>query len=384
MGWGMAWPYLPNYIRLLGGDMLFVALLSVLFNLFSSFGQYFWGRKSDALQRRKPFIITGLLFSGLFFLVMGLVQNAVAVLTLRAFQGFFAAAQTPAISALVSELSENVGRGFGIFNMFSNAGFMLGNFISGYILNYLSINYVFVLSVIPLFFAFFIVLFFKEDVKEPKDFRFLFRYDRPGRTVFSINKSREFLKKNKNILIFTVSIFVLMLSAGMVYSYLSLLLSSRFGNNFVGYYYGIDGLFSAFLIYPFGYLTDRYGSKVIVVYGTLMYIVTFVMYAISTTMPMILITALISGSKWASYFNSINVYTARMSSHNERATALGVMNSGIAAGWVIGPLLGAYIVMLFGLANMMLIATIPVALSLIILVAKTKNDRGYEDGRKIN
>lgn len=384
MGWGMAWPYLPNYIRLVGGSMVFVALLSVLFNLTSTFGQYFWGKESDALQRRKPFILAGLITSGLFFVAIGLVENAVAVVTLRAFQGFFSSAQTPAISALISELSENVGRGFGIFNMFSNAGFMIGNFMGGYLLNYYPINYVFIFSILPILGAFSIILLFKEEIKTPVDFRFLFRYDRPGRTFFRWQNSKAFLKKNRNILMFTLATFILMTSSGMVYSYLSLLLGARFGSNFVGYYYGIDGLFSAFMIYPFGYLADKYGSKIIIIYGSVMYILTFVMYAFSTTLVMILIAAAISGSKWASYFNSINVYVAKMSEKNERATALGIMNSGIAAGWVVGPLIGAFIAINLGIANMILLATIPLAISLGILVLFTENDRGYADGRKVN
>ncbi len=364
--------------------MVFVALLSVLFNLTSTFGQYFWGKESDALQRRKPFILAGLITSGLFFVAIGLVENAVAVVTLRAFQGFFSSAQTPAISALISELSENVGRGFGIFNMFSNAGFMIGNFMGGYLLNYYPINYVFIFSILPILGAFSIILLFKEEIKTPVDFRFLFRYDRPGRTFFRWQNSKAFLKKNRNILMFTLATFILMTSSGMVYSYLSLLLGARFGSNFVGYYYGIDGLFSAFMIYPFGYLADKYGSKIIIIYGSVMYILTFVMYAFSTTLVMILIAAAISGSKWASYFNSINVYVAKMSEKNERATALGIMNSGIAAGWVVGPLIGAFIAINLGIANMILLATIPLAISLGILVLFTENDRGYADGRKVN
>ncbi len=384
MGWGMAWPYLPNYMRVLGGSMLFIALLSVLFNLFSTVGQYFWGRKSDSSGKRKPYILGGVLASGIFFMLMAIVQNAVAMLALRAMQGFFVSAQTPAVSALVSELSENVGQGFGIFNLFSNIGFMLGNFAGGAIVQRIGVRYVILLSSISIFASFIMLAFFKEEKKEVEDLRMLFRYDRPGRMGISLGSMRDFARRNRNITIMTVSIFVLMLSSGMVYSYLSILISHRFGDSMVGLYYGMDGLVSSFLIYPFGRLSDRIGSKPVIILGLITYALTFYFYYIATTIPLLIITAIISGTKWSAYFNSINTYISRMSSRAERATSLGLMNSGIAAGWVVGPLMGAYLISTVGLATMVLLATIPVLISLAIVLAKTENDVKCVNGEKLN
>ncbi len=384
MGWGMAWPYLPNYMRLLGGSMLYIALLSVLFNIFSTIGQYFWGRRSDASGKRKPYILGGVAASGIFFMMMAVVQNAIALLSLRAMQGFFVSAQTPAVSAMVSELSENVGQGFGIFNLFSNIGFMLGNFSSGFLVAMVGIRNVILISTVAIFASFALLIFMKEEKKEPEDFRMLFRYDRPGRMGISFEGMREFAKRNKNIMIMTLSIFVVMLASGMVYSYLSILISERFGNSMVGIYYGMDGLVSSFLIYPFGRLSDRIGSKPVIIFGLITYALTFYFYFISTSIVLLFVTALISGTKWSAYFNSINTYISKMSAKHERATSLGLMNSGMAAGWAIGPLIGAFLISQIGLAKMILTAAIPIIIGLIIVASKTENDRDYRDGEKVN
>ncbi len=379
MGWGMAWPYLPNYMRLLGGGILFVALLSVLFNLTSFFGQYFWGRKSDAIERRKPFVILGIFSSMLFFALMGLVQNAVALLSLRTFQGFFSASQTPAASALVSELSKNVGQGFAIFNLFSNIGFMAGNFIGGSIKSMLPMNYLFILSAIPFILSSIPFYFVEERKKKPLDFRLLFRYEGSGRAILNMRNLKSFVRRNRTIMIFTLSVFFAMVASGMVYSYLSLLIGKRFGDSFVGLYFGVDGLFSSFLIYPLGRLADRIGSKYVVIFGLITYAATFILYYYSESLLLLFIAAGVSGTKWAAYFNSINAYVARMSRREERATALGLMNSGIAMGWVVGPLIASLLITLMGLAVMILIATIPVLISLCIALF-VKSDRGYENG----
>ncbi len=382
MGWGMAWPYLPNYMRLLGGSMLFVALLSVLFNLTSFFGQYFWGRKSDHVKRRKPFITLGILSSLLFFMLMGIIQSSIALLSLRTFQGFFTSSQTPAASALVSELSENVGQGFGIFNLFSNVGFMGGNFIGGFVTSHYPVNYLFIFSSIPFILSFIPLHFVMEKKKEPVDFRMIFRYEGSGRAIFKLGNLRKFILKNKNLLIFTLSAFITMIASGMVYSYLSILIGLRFGKNFVGFYFGVDSLVSSLLIYPFGKLSDTVGSKIVVIFGLITYAITFVLYYYAISFILLFSAAIISGTKWAAYFNSINSYVSRMSHREERATALGLLNSGIAMGWVIGPLLGAFLIEFVSLAFMILLATLPVIVS-ISIVMFVKNDRLYKDGSPV-
>ena len=379
IGWGMAWPYLPNFIKLLGGGVLAVGMLSILFNITSSFGQFFWGRKSDKMGKRKIFAIFGVFSSGFFFLLIGFATSVFLVLLLRALQGFFISAQTPAISALVSEISKDVGKGFAVFNSFSNIGFMLGNFAGGFVTSLFPINFVYYFSSVPIFSGLILLFFFKEEKKNPQDLRLLMRYDRPGRTVFKWENVKAFVKRNRNITLFSISIFISMIGSGMVYTYLSLLIGARFGASWVGTYFGIDGLVSIPLIIIFGHLADKYGSKPILIYGLLGYMLTFFLYYSAITIPLLILAAIVSGSKWGSYFNSANTYVSRMSTKEERATALGLMNSSMALGWVVGPLLGTYFIPNFGLAYTMLIAIIPEIASLSV-VFFIKNDKSFRDG----
>ncbi len=300
MGWGMAWPYLPNFIKLLGGGVMAVGMLSILFNLTSSFGQFFWGRKSDKMGKRKVFAIFGVFSSGAFFLLMGFSTSVLVLLSLRTLQGFFVSAQTPAVSALVSEISRDVGRGFAVFNSFSNIGFMLGNFTGGFITSLFPIRFVYYFSTVPIFSGVALLIFFREERRNPEDLRLLMRYDRPGRTFFRFEKARNFIRRNRNITLFSVSIFIAMVGSGMVYTFLSLLIGDRFGDAWVGTYFGIDGFVSIPMIFIFGYLADKYGSKPVLIYGLLGYALTFFLYYSATTIPLLIIAAIVSGSKWGS------------------------------------------------------------------------------------
>ncbi len=384
MGWGMAWPQLPTYMKVLGGGVLMVASLSILFNVFSTLGQYFWGRKSDQVQRRKPFVIFGVATGGFFFFIMAFATSATVLLTMRSLQGFFMSAQTPAVSALISELSENVGRSFGIFNSLSNAGFMLGNFVGGFIIGAYPKNYtlLYSLSSLPFIAAISLLIFLREPNRTPMDFRMMFRIDRPGRMVVKWQNAREFVKRNRNITMMTISVLFMMVASGMVYSFLSILLQERFGDAWVGWYFGIDSGISIIFVYLLGYLADRIGSKLVAIMGILGYMATFYLYYSAISIPLIILAAAVSGFKWAAYFNSINTYIAKMSSRNERATALGIMNSAMALGWVFGPLISAYLIPLLSLPLTVLFAIIPAGISLLI-VLPVENDINYMDGLPI-
>ncbi len=386
MGWGIAWPQLPNYMKYLGGGFIAIALLSILFNIFSSIGQYFWGRQSDRIQRRKPFLLFGVGVGGLFFFFMAFATSAAMLLSLRAMQGFFMSAQTPAVSALISEISTNVGRGFAVFNVLSQIGFMIGSFMGGFVIHAFPpktrFAALYVTSIFPFIIAILLLLKLKEKQKIPMDFRLLFRFDRPGRLILRWGNARKFVKRNKNITIMSISIFVLMISSAMVYSFISVLIKNRFGEGWAGWYFGFDSGFSLIFIYLMGYIADRIGSKPVIVMGLLGYALTYFLYFRATTIPILILAALVSGFKWAAYFNSINTYVARMSLREERATALGLMNSAMAVGWATGPLIGAYLISLVGLATTMLMAIIPVALSLLI-ASLVENDINYKDGAPV-
>ena len=386
MGWGIAWPQLPNYMELLGGGVVMVASLSILFNIFSTVGQYFWGRKSDEMKRRKPFVIFGVVSGGAFFFAMAFATNAMLLLTLRTVQGFFMSAQTPAVSALISEISVNIGRGFAIFNGLSNGGFMLGNLVGGIIMDLTHNNYtiLYLLSSLPFLVAILLLSLIKEPKKVPMDYRLIFRIDRPGRILVKWKKAREFVKRNRNITIVSFSVFIAMISSGMVYSFLSILIKLRFTEAWASWYFALDSGISIIFVYLLGYAADKLGSKPVIIMGLIGYALTFLLYYLANTLPLLILASAISGFKWAAYFNSINTYISRMSLRHERATALGIMNSAMAMGWVIGPLIGMGIISFLGRTEQayavdMLLGIVPAILALIVVMF-AENDKNVRDG----
>ncbi|WP_461866046.1 MFS transporter [Thermococcus sp.] len=108
MAFGMAFPDLSVYMRILGANMFMVGFLSVTFNLTSTVFQYPFGWLSDSTGNRKDFIAFGVASIGVFYTAMAFVSSATGVLILRTLQGIFGSAMMPAHSALISELSTNL------------------------------------------------------------------------------------------------------------------------------------------------------------------------------------------------------------------------------------------------------------------------------------
>lgn len=86
VAFGMAFPYLSLYMRLLGGGMLMVGLLSVAFNLTSTVFQYPFGYFSDRTHNRKAFISFGFFSTGAIYALMAFVSTPIAPLVLRTVQ----------------------------------------------------------------------------------------------------------------------------------------------------------------------------------------------------------------------------------------------------------------------------------------------------------
>ncbi|RLF89295.1 MFS transporter, partial [Thermococci archaeon] len=133
LSWGIAFPYLRVYMKIIGGTMFLVGMLSVVFNITSTIFQYPFGYLSDRIGKRKPFIALGILSSATTYAVIAFITTPILLLGFRAIQGALGASMTPAYSALIPELSTKIGSAFGFFNFVENIGYMAGNFLGSYI-----------------------------------------------------------------------------------------------------------------------------------------------------------------------------------------------------------------------------------------------------------
>ncbi len=344
VAFGMAFPYLGVYMRLLGASMFMVGLLSVAFNLTSTVFQYPFGWLSDSTGNRKGFIAFGMASIGFFYTVMAFVGSATSVLILRTLQGVFGSAMTPAHSALISELSTRAGSIFGLFNSIENAGYMVGNFLGSAIVRYFGIRKLFLISGFLLFVSAGIVLLIRERPTGRRSLLGMILVQEGRESWRATVKGSAFRKLMRGHLgLFYVTVFLVMIASGQFYSVSSVYFKETFGEWSVGVIFGIESLAAALTGYFLGKLIDRHGAKRFYLIAIAGYGLAFLLYAVVRNVWLVFGIAFLSGVKWVLTINSTSAYVAQNVRVSERAQGMGLLNAMMSLGWVVGPLIGGYL-----------------------------------------
>ncbi|QDA31971.1 MFS transporter [Thermococcus indicus] len=344
VSFGMAFPYLGVYMRLLGASMFMVGLLSVAFNLTSTIFQYPFGWLSDSSGNRKSFIAFGTASIGLFYMVMAFVGSATGVLLLRTLQGIFGSAMMPAHSALISELSTRAGSIFGLFNSIENAGYMVGNFLGSAIVRYLGVRKLFLISGFLLFLSAGIVLLIRERPTGRRSLLGIILVQEGRKGWRSTVKGSAFRRLMRGHLgLFYVTVFLVMVASGQFYSVSSVYFREAFGEWSVGVIFGIESLAAALTGYFLGKLIDRHGAKRFYLTAIAGYGLAFLLYALVKNVWLVFGVAFLSGVKWVLTINSTSAYVAQNVKVGERAQGMGMLNAMMSLGWVVGPLIGGYL-----------------------------------------
>ncbi len=344
VSFGMAFPYLSVYMRLLGASMFMVGLLSVAFNLTSTVSQYPFGWLSDSTGNRKGFIAFGVASIGVFYTAMAFIGSAAGVLILRTLQGVSGSAMTPAHSALISELSTRAGSIFGLFNSIENAGYMVGNFLGSAIIGYLGVRKLFLISGLLLFVSAGIVILIRERPTGRRSLLGMILVQE-GRESWraTVNGSAFRRLIHGRLGMFYATVFLVMVASGQFYSVSSVYFKETFGEWSVGVIFGIESLAAALTGYFLGKLIDRHGAKRFYLVAIVGYGLAFLLYALVRNVWLIFGVAFISGVKWVLTINSTSTYVAQNVKVSERAQGMGLLNAMMSLGWVVGPLIGGYL-----------------------------------------
>jgi MFS family permease len=105
-------------------------------NLSNNVMQVFWGRLSDRLKRRIPFIVFGSLIISVLWIPIMFVSNADQLIILLVFQALLGSMATPTWTALIGDLvpSSKLGRANATINLWASIGSLIATLASGIIM----------------------------------------------------------------------------------------------------------------------------------------------------------------------------------------------------------------------------------------------------------
>lgn len=335
MGFGMVIPVIPFLVEAFGASGQELGMLMSIYALMQLIFSPIWGEISDRYGRR-PVMLIGLTGNGLSMLFMGLANSLWILFTARALAGLLASATLPTAYAYVSDSTseENRGRGMGLIGAGLGVGMVLGPGFSG-ILAENSLSLPFYAGAVLSLFAIAVVYFFLPE-SLPQEAR---------NTSTRINIKGQFNEMWRGLLGPLGLLFVLafLISFGMTNfeGIFGLYMAYRFeyGPGQVGLILTLVGLVSAGVQGGLtGYATKRWGEERVIRVSFLGSAIGFVLMLAAYNLTTILLTVSLF------VFSNAMIRPGVSSLISKRAVmgqgvAMGLNNSFMSLGRVIGPLL---------------------------------------------
>ncbi|WP_139490657.1 MFS transporter [Brevibacillus dissolubilis] len=177
-----------------------------------------------------------------------------------------------------------------------------------------------------------------------------------------------------------INMFIAMLGIGLIIPVLPEFLKEfNAGGSVAGYLIAAFGL-TQFIFSPIaGEWSDKYGRKIMIVSGLVLFTISNLVFATATEVWMLYASRLIGGIGAASMIPSMMAYVADVTSEEKRGKGLGMLGAAMSLGFVIGPGVGGFLAEL-GLRIPFYVSALVAGISLIgsLLIlpeSRSKQDR---------
>jgi MFS family permease len=321
----MVAPILPLFMASLGADGFVIGVLGGVRDALSSLLSIHFGRLSDKVGKRKPFVFAGYLINGLFKFMLFLSATWPIAFFCSALERMSKAVRNAPRDALISDSvsRDHLGRGFGLHRTMDTLGAVMGSAIALGLVYYASMDFrTIILIASALAFVSVIPLFF---VKE-------------GKPTTKLNKNGKKLENEMlNGLINIISIF----SLGSI-SYMFLILKAQEifpeGLKVVGpmALYILFNVAYAALAIPFGRFADRFGKKRTLDIGYLLLFLTMLGLVFANSILFCAVMFVLFGAAYAIIETEQSAVVSSMSEDHERGTALGKYYTKMSISKLIG------------------------------------------------
>ncbi|NMC76738.1 MAG: MFS transporter [Candidatus Methanofastidiosa archaeon] len=308
MGSDIIYPIWPLFVTVfLGADLFVLGIIDGIGDALVSVSSAFSGYLSDKFRKRKIFIWTGYLSSGIARFGYSVVPAWIYLIPFKVLDRAGKIRASPR-DAMIAELStiENRGTNFGFLRAMDNFGAIVGITLSIIFLKYLGFRNLILLASIPSFFSVLIIYFF---IKEKKF--------EPQKRTFSLN----LFDNNFRLFVLINGIFAL---GAFSYSFFLLYVKDiGFSIYTIPIFYLIFTLSSTIFSYPFGILSDKMGRKKVLMISYLSF--AFVCFSLIFTRNLIglIIIFCIYGLYKAAIEVSQKTLASEICPLDYRATSLG-------------------------------------------------------------
>lgn len=159
-----------------------------------------------------------------------------------------------------------------------------------------------------------------------------------------------------------------MTTSGMFYSILPIYISKELGasETVVGSLFTIGALTGALVSILVGKISDVFGRKRMIVFSQICFGLVVLLYSIITDYMFAYPIHILEGFAWATVGTSVPAYIADVS--EKRGESMGVYNTIVHIGWVVGPIFGGFLAEFLGFRTMLKLAFVIILLGLILII----------------
>ena len=362
IGFGIVLPLLPFYATEFGAADWMVGPLVASFSVAQLIATPFWGKISDHYGRR-PLILAGLAFSAVSYVLFGLATTVAVLFVSRIVQG--ASGGTIAVAqAYVADTTspERRAQVLGWLSAATGAALMIGPAVGSWAFQWgghsapgfvaaalCVVNLVFALRFLP----------------EPTDLR------KRGGASLAVPPLRDVLRTAlREPLFHMIAVYFLGMGAfTAITAIFPLFLEARFGidETTVGYVFLMVGAVSVLVRgIAVGPLVHRFGEPVVSRLGAVLLAFGLVMGAFADTYPMLALAIVGISAGTGTLFPPLAALISRSAAPEVQGSTLGVNQFFGGVARVIGPLWGAAVFDLSGVAAPFLSASIGISLAFLL------------------
>lgn len=365
-GWSLVFSFIPVYLKELGLSMGEIGSLSALSAFMGALIQTPIGNLSDKVQKRKPFIIFGLLINSvIYLLIFPRINTYKDFIFVYILSGLctYTILTTSSVLIVDLSLSGEIGRDYASSRMWGSIGFLVSILLSGVfpILTYgrgifITIGIIFLLS------SFLVI-----PIKEP---------ERKVSILVSGVKGFKNLISNKQLLSFLFFYFLYYTTLTSASTYVNLLVKSLGGSNrMVSFSYAMSSGVEIPFMFIMGSLSDRIGRRPLLLLASLALPLRMFLYSIASSPSHIIAIQSMHSITFAVMVVVPIAYINDIVHSEERGTAQGMFNMTTGFASAFAPFFAGYIADIIGISRMYLSLMLLAIVSSIWLICFVKESR---------
>ncbi|MBU2649134.1 MFS transporter [bacterium] len=340
LGQGLVVPLLPGYAHDLGASGFTIGLIFGVFSVSRSVLLPYFGWLSD-IKGRKMFITAGLLFYFLTSIAYYYSQHVNALILIRFLQGIAAAMIVPSSQAYAGEISPvgKEGTTMGILNVAFYAGLGLGPIMGGLIKDHFGIRASFASMGLVCLAGFILCQLFLPPQKEERTCRTREKPENLGHLI-----------RRPVILGLFLNRFSQILCIGILWTFMPLLAALEFhlSSSMIGVMISLMVLITALLTPLTGMLSDRVNKRMMMFAGSILVVITMLLFAGLDSVPGMLAATALSGLGGALLTSSTTAMAAVLGRrYHSMGSVMSLQIQGHSLGMFIGPMLAGIIMDFF-------------------------------------